>query len=59
MKNKELIDYCYIERENCINCPYIRKECDQFIKETGCSPWMYKGNDKDKDFLSRKVGKSE
>ncbi|MBO4734236.1 MAG: hypothetical protein J5662_07155 [Clostridia bacterium] len=41
MTNKELIDCCIMLRKDCIGCPYIRKECDQFIKETGYSPWMY------------------
>lgn len=69
MTNKELIDYCIMLRKDCIGCPYIHKECDQFIKETGCSPWSYfhqifpsitDYDDKDfLNFLSRDVGESK
>lgn len=68
MTNKELIDYCIMLGKECIGCPYIRKECDQFIKGTECSPWMYFHQivpsiiDNDEEllkFLSREVGKSK
>ena len=56
MTNKELIDYCN-SGEDCKFCPYNRKECDQFIKEMGYSPWSY--TDNDEEFLKQKVGESE
>lgn len=68
MINKELIDYCIMLRKDCIGCPYIRKECDQFIKKTGYSPWMYFHQmvpsiiDNDEEFLkflNRDMGESE
>lgn len=57
MTNRALIDYCNMDRYDCIDCPYNHKECDQFIKEVGYSPWSYTG--KDEDFLSREVGETE
>ena len=57
MTYKELIDYCNMDRYDCIDCPYNRKECDQFIKETGYSPWTY--TDNDEEFLKREVGQRE
>ena len=57
MTNRELIDYCNSGEEPCIYCPYDGEECDQFIKEMGCSPWAYRKNDD--EFLKREVGETD